>query len=82
VRDVVKELIRCMFFNPVICNANSYHSTAEGKRKELRGDKSVLPRALVDLPFPAGTLEMAKHLPSIVSTPFARITSPFVPQDS
>ena len=62
--------------------ANLYHSTAEAKRKELRGDENALPRGVVDLPFPAGTVELAKTLPPIIATPSARVTSPFVPKDS
>jgi large subunit ribosomal protein L3 len=52
-----QEAHQCAVFNPVISDANSYHSTAEAKRKELRGDKSVLPRGLVDLPFPLAPLK-------------------------
>ena len=48
----------------------------------MRGDENVLLRGVTDLPFPAGTVEMAKMLPPIVATPSARITSPFVPKDS
>ncbi|KAH9945902.1 mitochondrial 50S ribosomal protein L3 [Epithele typhae] len=41
----------------------------------------VLPKGLVTLPFPAGTKEMAKTLPSIIAAPSMRVTDPFIPRD-
>jgi large subunit ribosomal protein L3 len=81
VRDAVKKLISaCCYL--LLEHRLNFTVTAEAKRKELRGDENVLPSGVVDLPFPAGTVEMAKELPSIIATPSARITSPFVPKDS
>ncbi|VDC06569.1 unnamed protein product [Peniophora sp. CBMAI 1063] len=44
--------------------------------------EKVLPRAVDDLPFPAGTKELAATLPEIVEAPSVRITDPFVPATS
>jgi len=83
VRDAVKKLISaCYSAVPLEQQANFCYVTAEAKRKELRGDENVLPKGVIDLPFPAGTVEMAKELPPIIATPSARITSPFIPRDS
>ena len=41
----------------------------------------VLPKGVSDLPFPAGTEELAKTLPPIVVAPSERTTSPFVPRE-
>ena len=47
----------------------------------LKGrDEKVLPRGVDDLPFPAGTQEMAALLPPIIEAPSKRITSPFTPR--
>jgi large subunit ribosomal protein L3 len=35
----------------------------------------------LDLPFPAGTEELAKNLPPIVIAPSKRTTSPFIPRE-
>jgi large subunit ribosomal protein L3 len=43
--------------------------------------EKVLPSGLLDLPFPAGTKELAKGLPAIIEAPYFRITSPFVPRE-
>jgi len=43
--------------------------------------EKVLPRGVLDLPFPAGTEEMAKELPQIIVAPSARVTSPFIPRE-
>jgi large subunit ribosomal protein L3 len=81
VKDAVKKLIG-------VCSSTLLYpmptlTTRQPRgRQKLRGDKSVLPKGLIDLPFPAGTLEMAKHLPSIVATLPTHITGPFVPKDS
>lgn len=44
-------------------------------------DDKVLPKGVQDLPFPAGTKEMAVGLPTIVSAPSKRVTSPFAARD-
>jgi large subunit ribosomal protein L3 len=41
--------------------------------------EKVLPRGLEDLPFPAGTQELAKSLPRIIEAPSTRISDPFFP---
>ena len=42
--------------------------------------EKVLPKNLVDLPFPAGTKELAKTLPPIIVCPSTR-SSPFIPRE-
>ena len=46
-------------------------------------DEKVLPRGVVDLPFPAGTREMAGVYPKppVISAPSKRVTSPFAPRE-
>lgn len=41
----------------------------------------VLPNHVDDLPFPAGTKELAAQLPPIIVAPSARVTSPFTPRE-
>ncbi|KIJ69032.1 hypothetical protein HYDPIDRAFT_172525 [Hydnomerulius pinastri MD-312] len=41
----------------------------------------VLPKGVDDLPFPAGTKEMARTLPAVIEAPSKRVTSPFVPRE-
>ncbi|THG94672.1 hypothetical protein EW026_g6847 [Hermanssonia centrifuga] len=41
----------------------------------------LLPKGVVDLPFPAGTKEMAAQLPAIIVAPPSRTTSPFTPRE-
>ncbi|KAJ4487850.1 translation protein [Lentinula aciculospora] len=54
---------------------------AIGRHNQAKGlYEKVLPKGVDDLPFPAGTLEMARTLPSIVEAPAYR-RSPFVPQE-
>lgn len=54
---------------------------AVGSHNQAKGlYEKVLPKGVDDLPFPAGTLEMAKTLPSIIEAPAYR-RSPFVPQE-
>ena len=43
--------------------------------------EKILPRGLVDLPFPAGTKESAKALPPVIVAPSARVSDPFVPRE-
>lgn len=43
--------------------------------------EKVLPRGVLDLPFPAGTTEMAQELPKVIVAPSARVTSPFIPRE-
>ncbi|TEB36403.1 ribosomal protein L3 [Coprinellus micaceus] len=54
---------------------------AQGKAYAAKGrtDK-ILPKGVDDLPFPAGTEELAKTLPSIIEAPAYR-RSPFVPPE-
>jgi large subunit ribosomal protein L3 len=42
--------------------------------------EKVLPKGVDDLPFPAGTKELAKLLPPILEAPSKR-RSPFIPQE-
>ena len=44
-------------------------------------DEKVLPKGMVDLPFPAGTKEMAAQYPPVITAPSKRVTSPFAPRD-
>ncbi|KAJ3895658.1 translation protein [Lentinula edodes] len=54
---------------------------AVGRHNQAKGlYEKVLPKGVDDLPFPAGTLEMAKTLPSIIEAPAYRV-SPFVPRE-
>jgi large subunit ribosomal protein L3 len=43
--------------------------------------EKILPKGVLDLPFPAGTEELAKTLPHIVVAPSERTTSPFIPKE-
>ena len=55
---------------------------ALGQHNQAKGlYEKVLPKGVLDLPFPAGTGELAKTLPPIVVAPSQRTTSPFVPRD-
>ncbi|KAF9265475.1 translation protein [Marasmius fiardii PR-910] len=54
---------------------------ALGQHNQAKGlYEKVLPKGVDDLPFPAGTSEMAKALPSIIEAPSYR-KSPFVAQE-
>ena len=53
----------------------SQHNQAKGLYEK------VLPRGVSDLPFPAGTEELANTLPAIVVAPSQRTTSPFIPRE-
>jgi large subunit ribosomal protein L3 len=55
--------------------------TSLARAANLKGlyDK-VLPKGVVDLPFPAGTAEMAKDLPSVITAVSPR-SSPFLPME-
>lgn len=55
-------------------NALSSHNQAKGLYE------NVLPKGVDDLPFPAGTTELAKTLPSIIEAPSYR-RSPFIPRE-
>lgn len=44
-------------------------------------DDKILPRGVLDLPFPAGTKEMTTGLPTIIAAPSKRVTSPFAARD-
>jgi len=41
----------------------------------------VLPKGVSDLPFPAGTKQMAEKFPPIIEALSSRTTSPFVPRE-
>ncbi|KAI0707600.1 mitochondrial 50S ribosomal protein L3 [Earliella scabrosa] len=51
------------------------HNNAKGNFEK------ILPKGLVDLPFPAGTKELAKALPPVIVAPSARVSDPFVPRE-
>ncbi|KAG6376481.1 translation protein [Boletus reticuloceps] len=52
------------------------------KAHQAQGEyEQVLPKGVDDLPFPAGTKEMAKNLPATIEAPSKRVTSPFVPRE-
>ncbi|KAG8217856.1 translation protein [Butyriboletus roseoflavus] len=52
------------------------------KAHQANGEyEKVLPKGVDDLPFPAGTDEMARNLPAIVEAPSKRVTSPFIPRE-
>ncbi|KAJ8078891.1 hypothetical protein AAF712_001173 [Marasmius tenuissimus] len=52
-----------------------------GQHNQAKGlYEKVLPKGVDDLPFPAGTTEMAKSLPSVIEAPSYR-KSPFVAQE-
>jgi len=54
---------------------------AQGKHNQAKGlYEKVLPKGVDDLPFPAGTAELAKTLPPIIEAPSYR-RSPFIPQE-
>jgi len=53
-------------------NALSAHNQAKGLYEK------VLPKGVDDLPFPAGTAELAKSCPTVIEAPAYR-RSPFVP---
>lgn len=54
---------------------------AQGKHNAVKGLKEkILPKGVDDLPFPAGTAELAKTLPPIIEAPAYR-RSPFVPPE-
>lgn len=44
-------------------------------------DHKILPKGVDDLPFPAGTKDMAAALPPILEAPSKRVTSPFSPRE-
>ena len=49
------------------------------KQKDERGlTENILPNGVIELPFPAGTKELAKSLPPVVAAPSNR-RSPFLP---
>lgn len=53
--------------------------TQLAKHHDERGwTENILPKGVVDLPFPAGTRELAKSLPPVVAAPSNR-RSPFLP---
>lgn len=44
-------------------------------------DDKLLPKGVVDLPFPAGTKEMAKQYSPVIAAPSKRVTSPFAARE-
>lgn len=44
-------------------------------------DEKILPKGVADLPFPAGTKDMAQQFPPVITAPSKRVTSPFAPRD-
>ncbi|KAI0302250.1 mitochondrial 50S ribosomal protein L3 [Russula brevipes] len=55
--------------------ASAQHNQAKGLYEK------VLPKGVLDLPFPAGTEELAKTLPPVIVAPSWRTTSPFVSRE-
>jgi large subunit ribosomal protein L3 len=55
--------------------ALAQHNHAKGLYEQ------VLPKGVDDLPFPAGTKEMARTLPGIIVAPSKRVQSPFIPRE-
>jgi large subunit ribosomal protein L3 len=54
---------------------------ALGKAAQAKGlYEKVLPKGVDDLPFPAGTKEMAEALPAVITAPTLN-TSPFIPRE-
>jgi large subunit ribosomal protein L3 len=54
---------------------------ALGQHAQARGlYEKVLPKGVDDLPFPAGTKEMALQFPPVI-TALTRSTSPFIPRE-
>lgn len=54
---------------------------ALGRHAQAKGlYEGVLPRGVDDLPFPAGTPELAKQMPTVIESPSYR-TSPFIPRE-
>ncbi|KAH7889407.1 translation protein [Phlebopus sp. FC_14] len=53
--------------------AKAHHAIGEYEK--------VLPKGVDDLPFPAGTVEMARTLPAVIEAPSKRVTSPFAPRE-
>ena len=51
------------------------HNNAKGNLEK------ILPRGLVDLPFPAGTKELAQALPPVIEAPSTRVSNPFIPRE-
>lgn len=43
--------------------------------------EKILPKNIEDLPFPAGTKELAAQLPPVIIAPSTRMTSPFTPRE-
>jgi len=63
----------------LICDAKKI--MAQGKHNQIKGlYEKVLPKGVDDLPFPAGTAELAETLPAIIEAPAYR-TSPFIPRE-
>jgi large subunit ribosomal protein L3 len=56
------------------------HNLAKAAHARGRTDR-ILPKGVVDLPFPAGTAEMAKVLPPVIEATSPRIKSPFTPEE-
>ncbi|KAI0306377.1 mitochondrial 50S ribosomal protein L3 [Multifurca ochricompacta] len=55
--------------------ALAQHNQAKGLYEK------VLPKGVLDLPFPAGTEELSKTLPPVILAPSRRTTSPFIPRE-
>jgi large subunit ribosomal protein L3 len=52
-----------------------------GRAAQARGEfEKVLPKGVVDLPFPAGTKELAQTLPPVIVAPTLN-RNPFIPQE-
>ena len=65
----------------LIRDANKKQVTL-GRHAQAKGHyENVLPKGVDDLPFPAGTKEMAEKLPRVIAAPSKRVTSPFIPRE-
>lgn len=56
------------------------HNIAKAQHARGIADR-ILPKGVADLPFPAGTKELAKELPPVIEAVSPRIKSPFTPQE-
>lgn len=85
--DTTLDLIFVRGAVPGVDNAHVLISDAKKKMVALSAHNNVkglyekvLPKGVDDLPFPAGTTDLAKQLPAIIEAPAYR-KSPFVPQE-
>ncbi|KAL5529695.1 hypothetical protein ACEPAG_5680 [Sanghuangporus baumii] len=64
-----------------VCDAKK-HMQQLARANYAKGmDEKILPKGVVDLPFPAGTKAMAGRYPPVIASPSKRLTSPFAPRE-